>query len=169
MALLIYIFYNWLFAILLKRIGYHESVYSNALAYYNDNVILPLLLRFASSLPSVKVPVLPITEATLLAVSQRSVTKLASSLWKKNVFVWVVSHDRAPTLKTTRFHDAIFTGDTVDCHNYNNWNRNVAILTTFSSLIAPNIGWALVQIMAWRRPGDKPLSEAYMRHSVPVS
>ena len=36
---------------------------------------------------------------------------------------------------------------------------------------------ALVQIMAWRRPGDKPLSEpimvqftdAYMRHSAPMS
>ena len=36
---------------------------------------------------------------------------------------------------------------------------------------------ALVQIMAWRRPGAKPLSEpmmasftdAYMRHSVPMS
>ena len=36
---------------------------------------------------------------------------------------------------------------------------------------------ALVQIMAWRRPGDKPLSEpmvawvtdAYMHHSAPMS
>ena len=60
-------------------------------------------------------------------------------------------------------------------------NENVTILIEFSLKFAPkgpinNIP-ALVQIMAWRRPGDKPLSEpmlgmitdAYMRHSASMS
>ena len=57
------------------------------------------------------------------------------------------------------------------------WNRNVWILIAISLKFVPrgpmnNIS-ALVQIMAWRRTGDKPLFEsmmayvanAYMRHS----
>ena len=60
-------------------------------------------------------------------------------------------------------------------------NENVRILIEISPKFVPkgpidNIP-ALVQIMAWRRPGDKPLSEpmmglftdAYMRHSASMS
>ena len=56
------------------------------------------------------------------------------------------------------------------------WNENVLISIKISLKIIPNGSVsnisALVQIMAWRRPGDKPLSEpvltwfinAYTRH-----
>ena len=60
-------------------------------------------------------------------------------------------------------------------------NENVWISIEISLKVVPkclinNIP-ALVQIMAWRRPGDKPLSEpmmtqfhdAYMRHSASMS
>ena len=61
------------------------------------------------------------------------------------------------------------------------FNENVWISITVSLRFVPNIPIdnkpALVQIMAWRRPGDKPLSEpmfpyfidTYMRHSVSMS
>ena len=46
------------------------------------------------------------------------------------------------------------------------WNENIIISTTNSLKFVPkgpiNYIPALVQIMAWRRPGDKPLSEAMM-------
>ena len=61
-------------------------------------------------------------------------------------------------------------------------NENVRILIKFSVKFVPkgpnNNNPALVQIMAWRRPGDNPLSEpvmvsllidAYMRHSASMS
>ena len=60
-------------------------------------------------------------------------------------------------------------------------NKNVWILINISLKFVPkgpinNIS-ALIQIMAWRRTGDKPLSEpmmtqfndAYMRHSASMS
>ena len=60
-------------------------------------------------------------------------------------------------------------------------NENIWISVKIALIFVPkgpikNIP-ALVQIMAWRRPGDKPLSEpmmaqftdAYMRHSASMS
>ena len=61
------------------------------------------------------------------------------------------------------------------------FNENALILikisTKFVSKVLINNIPALVQIMAWRRPGDKPLSEqmmvcftyAYMRHPASMS
>ena len=43
-----------------------------------------------------------------------------------------------------------------------NLNKNVLISLKFVSKIRINNTPALVQIMAWRRPGDKPLSEPAM-------
>ena len=59
-------------------------------------------------------------------------------------------------------------------------NENECILPRISRKFVPMVPInsipALVQIMAWRRPGDKPLSEpmmvsllTHMRHSVSVS
>ena len=49
-------------------------------------------------------------------------------------------------------------------------NTGISIKISLKFVPINNI-WALFQIMAWRRPGDKPLSEsdgyftgAYMRH-----
>ena len=52
-------------------------------------------------------------------------------------------------------------------------NENVWILLKIWLKFVPSV-WinnfpALVQIMAWRRPGNKPLSEPYMHHSASVS
>ena len=61
------------------------------------------------------------------------------------------------------------------------WNENVRISIKISLKFVPkdpinNHIPALVQIMAWRRPGDKPLSEpmmvnlpTHMRHSASMS
>ena len=59
-------------------------------------------------------------------------------------------------------------------------NEDVSISLKISLKFVPKVQFnnipALVQIMAWRRPGDKPLSEpmivfsdAYMRHSASMS
>ena len=58
---------------------------------------------------------------------------------------------------------AILADDTFNCIFV---NENVRILIKFSLKFVPrgpinNIA-SLVQIMAWRRPGDKPLSEPMM-------
>ena len=67
-----------------------------------------------------------------------------------------------PRQNGRRFADAVFKGIFL--------NENVWILIKFSLKFVPkgpinNIP-ALVQIMAWRRPGDKPLSEPMMVRSL---
>ena len=61
------------------------------------------------------------------------------------------------------------------------WNENIIISIKISFKFVPmvriNNTPALVQVMAWCRPGDKPLSgpmmvyltDAYMRHSASMS
>ena len=71
-----------------------------------------------------------------------------------------------------------FTDDTFKCIFLNeNIIISIKISQKFVPMVRINNTPALVQIMAWRRPGDKPLSgpmmvcltDAYMRHSASIS
>ena len=71
---------------------------------------------------------------------------------------WLAVNSLRPRLKTRAFTDDIF--------KYIFLNENELILPRISLKFVPNVRInnipALVQIMAWRRPGDKPLSEPMM-------
>ena len=85
------------------------------------------------------------------------VTKITDAIWQHYMYNWLINTLR-PRQNGRHFPDDIFKCIFL--------NENVWISIKISLKFVPkgpidNIP-ALVQIMAWRRPGDKPLSEPMM-------
>ena len=117
------------------------------------------LLSFSNhqSIPEITQSVV-LQAAVLIQVFTASPEYKGFSLNSIRWYFWQNFHMLRPRQNGRHFPDDIFKGIF--------WNENVWVLNNISLRFVPrrpiNNNPTLVQVMAWRRPGDKPLSEPMM-------